>query len=140
LGSVFFAWQARHEYSLFLLIRLIISYNLLMYLLKFFTLKTYKTVYHVSNMAVFWIDMSAIIYAWNFTITGIIKYYMVLYKQKCIRKVRERICVPMDQSPINQNFELNKSRQNFITAWNSITKLVIFQSLVAKCCKMRICG
>jgi hypothetical protein len=24
--------------------------------------------------------------------------------------------LPMDQSPINQNFELNKSRQNFITA------------------------
>ena len=34
-----------------------------MYLLKFFALKTYKTVYYVSNMAVFWIDMSAIIYA-----------------------------------------------------------------------------
>jgi hypothetical protein len=26
----------------------------------------------------------------------------------------------------------------FITAWKSITKLVIFQSFVAKCCKMRI--
>jgi hypothetical protein len=44
-----------------------------MYLLKFFALKTYKTVYYVSNMAVFWIDMSAIIYAWNFTFMGIIK-------------------------------------------------------------------
>jgi hypothetical protein len=28
--------------------------------------------------------------------------------------------------------------KNFITAWKSITKLVIFQSFVAKCCKMRI--
>jgi hypothetical protein len=27
--------------------------------------------------------------------------------------------------------------KNFITAWKSITKLVIFQSFVAKCCKMR---
>ena len=33
------------------------------------------------------------------------------------------------------NFDLDK---NFITAWKSITKLVIFQSFVAKCCKMRI--
>jgi hypothetical protein len=44
----------------------------------------------------------------------------------------------MDHSPINQNFDLNKSRQNSIAAWKSITKLVIFQSFVAKCCKMRI--
>ena len=29
------------------------------------------------------------------------------------------------------NFDLDK---NFITAWKSITKLVIFQSFVAKCC------
>jgi hypothetical protein len=28
--------------------------------------------------------------------------------------------------------------KNFITAWKSITKLVIFQSFVAKCCKIRI--
>jgi hypothetical protein len=28
--------------------------------------------------------------------------------------------------------------KNFITAWKSITKLVIFRSFVAKCCKMRI--
>jgi hypothetical protein len=28
--------------------------------------------------------------------------------------------------------------KNFITAWKSITKLVTFQSFVAKCCKMRI--
>jgi hypothetical protein len=28
--------------------------------------------------------------------------------------------------------------KDFITAWKSITKLVIFQSFVAKCCKMRI--
>jgi hypothetical protein len=33
------------------------------------------------------------------------------------------------------NFDPDK---NFITAWKSITKLVIFQSFVAKCCKMRI--
>jgi hypothetical protein len=33
------------------------------------------------------------------------------------------------------NFDLDK---HFITAWKSITKLVIFQSFVAKCCKMRI--
>ena len=44
----------------------------------------------------------------------------------------------MDHSPINQNFDLNKSRQNSIIASKSITKLVIFQSFVAKCCKMRI--
>jgi hypothetical protein len=37
----------------------------------------------------------------------------------------------MDHSPINQNFDLNKSRQNSIIAWKSITKLVIFQSFVA---------
>jgi hypothetical protein len=33
------------------------------------------------------------------------------------------------------NFDLDK---NFITAWKSITKIVIFQSFVAKCCKVRI--
>ena len=44
----------------------------------------------------------------------------------------------MDHSPINQNFELNKSRQKFHHSLKSITKLVIFQSFVAKCCKMRI--
>jgi hypothetical protein len=33
------------------------------------------------------------------------------------------------------NIRIGKS---FITAWKSITKLVIFQSFVAKCCKMRI--
>jgi hypothetical protein len=44
----------------------------------------------------------------------------------------------MDQSPINQNFDLNNWGQISITAWKSITKLVIFQSFVAKCCKMRI--
>jgi hypothetical protein len=46
----------------------------------------------------------------------------------------------MDHSPINHSFDLNKSRQNSIIAWKSITKLVIFQSFefVAKCCKMRI--
>jgi hypothetical protein len=33
------------------------------------------------------------------------------------------------------NFDLDK---NFITAWKSVTNLVIFQSFVAKCCKMRI--
>ena len=44
----------------------------------------------------------------------------------------------MDHSPINQNFDLNKSRQNSIIARKSITKLVIFQNFVAKCCKMRI--
>jgi hypothetical protein len=38
-------------------------------------------------------------------------------------------------SPYNWNFDLDK---NFITAWKRITKLVIFQSFVAKCCKMRI--
>ena len=37
--------------------------------------------------------------------------------------------------PNEQNFDLDKI---FITAWKSITKLVIFQSFVAKCCKMRI--
>ena len=36
-----------------------------------------------------------------------------------------------DHSPINQNFDLNKSRQNSIIARKSITKLVIFQSFVA---------
>ena len=46
--------------------------------------------------------------------------------------------VLMDQSPINQNFYLNKSRQNSIIAWKSITKLVIFQNFVAKCCQMRV--
>ena len=53
---VFRLTSARHEYSQISLIRLIISYNLLMYLLKSFALKTYKTVYYVSNMAVFWIE------------------------------------------------------------------------------------
>jgi hypothetical protein len=43
-----------------------------------------------------------------------------------------------NHSPINQNFDLNKSRQNSIIAWKSIIKLVIFQSFVAKCSKMRI--
>jgi hypothetical protein len=48
------------------------------------------------------------------------------------------LIVRMDHSPINQNFDLNKFTQNSIIAWKSITKLVIFQSFVAKCCKMRI--
>jgi hypothetical protein len=38
----------------------------------------------------------------------------------------------MDQSPINQNFELNKSRQKFHHSLKSITKLVVFQSFVLK--------
>jgi hypothetical protein len=41
----------------------------------------------------------------------------------------------MDHLHYRLNFDLGK---NFITAWKSITKLVIFQSFVAKCCKMRI--
>jgi hypothetical protein len=41
----------------------------------------------------------------------------------------------MDLFPNEQNVDLDK---NFITAWKSITKLVIFRSFVAKCCKMRI--
>jgi hypothetical protein len=41
----------------------------------------------------------------------------------------------MDHLHYRLNFDLDK---NFITAWKSITKLVIFQSFVAKCCKMRI--
>jgi hypothetical protein len=41
----------------------------------------------------------------------------------------------MDLFPNEQNFYLDK---DFITAWKSITKLVIFRSFVAKCCKMRI--
>jgi hypothetical protein len=42
---------------------------------------------------------------------------------------------PMDHLHYRINFDLDK---NFITAWKSITKLVIFQSFVAKCCKMWI--
>jgi hypothetical protein len=41
----------------------------------------------------------------------------------------------IDLSPFEWNFDLDK---NFITAWKSITKLVIFRSFVAKCCQMRI--
>jgi hypothetical protein len=41
----------------------------------------------------------------------------------------------MDHLHYRLNFDLDK---NFITAWKSITKLVIFQSFVSKCCKMRI--
>jgi hypothetical protein len=39
----------------------------------------------------------------------------------------------MDHLHYRLNFDLDK---NFITAWKSITKLVIFQSFVAKCCKI----
>jgi hypothetical protein len=46
--------------------------------------------------------------------------------------IQERI---MDHLPYRLNFDLDK---NFITVWKSITKLVIFQSFVTKCCKMRI--
>jgi hypothetical protein len=36
----------------------------------------------------------------------------------------QNICIHiMDQSPINQNFDLNYSRQNFITAWKSNHKI-----------------
>jgi hypothetical protein len=41
----------------------------------------------------------------------------------------------MDHLHYRLNFGLDKQ---FITAWKSITKLVIFQSFVAKCCKMRV--
>jgi hypothetical protein len=41
----------------------------------------------------------------------------------------------MDHLHYRLNFDLDKIS---ITAWKSITKLVIFQSFVAKCCKMRI--
>jgi hypothetical protein len=44
---------------------------------------------------------------------------------------RERL---MDHLHYRLNFDLDK---NFITAWKSITKFVIFQSFVAKCCKIR---
>ena len=36
------------------------------------------------------------------------------------------------------NVDLDKSRQKFHYNLKGITKLVIFQSFVAKCCKMRI--
>jgi hypothetical protein len=41
----------------------------------------------------------------------------------------------MDHLRYRLNFGLDK---NFITAWKSITKLVIFQIFVPKCCKMWI--
>jgi hypothetical protein len=41
----------------------------------------------------------------------------------------------LDHLHCRLNFGLDK---NFITAWKSITKLVIFQSFIGKCCKMRI--
>jgi hypothetical protein len=45
----------------------------------------------------------------------------------------------MDHLHYRLNFDLNKSRQKFRHSLKvSITKLVIFQSFVAKCCKMRI--
>jgi hypothetical protein len=53
---------------------------------------------------------------------------------KCLRIVR-MVTGRMDHLHYRLNFDLDK---NFITAWKSITKLVIFQSFVAKCCKMRI--
>jgi hypothetical protein len=45
----------------------------------------------------------------------------------------------MDQSHINQNFELNKSRQNFYHSLKEHHKISnIHQRFVAKCCKMGI--
>ena len=38
------------------------------------------------------------------------------YKQNSKRQSLTHIVQVMDHSPINQNFELNKSRQNFNTA------------------------
>jgi hypothetical protein len=52
-----------------------------------------------------------------------------------LRHLIELSCLLMDHLHYRLNFDLDK---NFITAWKSITKLVIFQSFVAKCCKMRI--
>ena len=56
LGSMFVARQARHEYSQVSLIRLIISYNLLMCLLNFLRLKTSKIVHYVSIWLGFFIE------------------------------------------------------------------------------------
>jgi hypothetical protein len=39
---------------------------------------------------------------------------------------------------INKILSYTSLDKNFITAWKSITKLVIFRSFFAKCCKMRI--
>jgi hypothetical protein len=61
-----------------------------------------------------------------------ISYYVKISKLKILTRV---VNVLMDHLHYRLNFGLDK---NFITAWKSITKLVIFQSFVAKCCKMRI--
>jgi hypothetical protein len=39
---------------------------------------------------------------------------------------------------INKILSYTSLDKNFITAWKSITKLVIFRSFFAKCCKMRV--
>jgi hypothetical protein len=45
----------------------------------------------------------------------------------------------IDLSPLLSEILIYTSLdKNVITAWKSITKLVIFRSFVAKCCKMRI--
>jgi hypothetical protein len=44
----------------------------------------------------------------------------------------------MDLFPNEQNFDLAKSTQNVITAWKSITKLVIFNRFLKKGINSRV--
>ena len=54
------------------------------------------------------------------------KFYMFFISLLRVFTKNFELIGSMDQSPINQNFDLNKSRQNFITAWKSVTKLQHF--------------
>ena len=51
---------------------------------------------------------------------------------------RSMIGRKLDLFPNKQNFDLDKSRQTFHHSLKEHTKLVIFRSFVAKCCKMLI--
>ena len=66
------------------------------------------------------------------------KYFFDIYKCQIFSfKSSAYMIQLMDHFPLT-TILISTTRQNSIIAWKSITKWVIFQSFVAKCCKMRI--
>jgi hypothetical protein len=97
-----------------------------------------KSKYTVRSIAVpttWWV------HTWSYTCFVYCKYFFNKYDvimtktdrtEEWLSRCKLTTCV------IDKNLISTSLDKNFITAWTSITKLVIFQSFVAKCCKMRI--
>jgi hypothetical protein len=89
-----------------------------------------KTYTNKSLLKVRWIHFDPVQGLDQYTSPGI-QYYRM-------SKIKQYGCRLMGLFPNEQNFDLDKSRQTFHHSLKGESKLVIFRSFVAKCCKMRI--